>query len=158
MRAALVVALSLAAAGPGGAPGTGRWDFEADAPALRDVRVEVRCKPVRGTVDRACGVVFRFQDAEHYYVARANALEDNVNLYRVVNGRREQLKGWSGKVGTNAWHALAVEARGDRLTIFWEGEPVIEARDGTFPAAGRVGVWTKADSVTYFDALAASPL
>jgi len=116
MRAALVVALSLAAAGPGGAPGTGRWDFEADAPALRDVRVEVRCKPVRGTVDRACGVVFRFQDAEHYYVARANALEDNVNLYRVVNGRREQLKGGAGRSartpGTRSpWRRAATGSR-----------------------------------------------
>jgi hypothetical protein len=130
----------------------------ADAPAPRDVRVEVRCMPVSGKIDEACGVVVRFQDAGHYYVARANALEDNLNLYRVVQGRRKQIQGWSGKVSANAWHTLAVEARGDHLTVFWDGKPVVDARDGTFPDAGRVGVWTKADSVTYFDALTASPL
>lgn len=130
----------------------------ADGPAPRDVRVEVRCKPVSGRTDEACGLVFRYRDADHYYVARANALEDNVNLYRVVKGRRQQLQGWSGKVEANAWHTLAVEARGEDLTVFWEGQPILHARDATFPDAGRVGVWTKADSVTYFDALVASPL
>jgi hypothetical protein len=130
----------------------------ADAPALRDLRLEVRCKPVSGKTDEACGLVFRFRDAGNYYIARANALEDNVNLYRVVNGRRRQIEGWKGKVAANAWHALAIEARGDRLQVFWEGKPVIDARDGTFREAGKVGVWTKADSVTHFAALAATPL
>ncbi len=130
----------------------------ADAPSLKDLRLEVRCKPVSGKTDQACGVVFRYRDPDNYYVARANALEDNVNLYHVVNGRRRQIKGWSGKVASNAWHALAVEARGDRFQVFWEGKPIIDVRDGTFQDTGKVGVWTKADSVTYFDALAATPL
>lgn len=130
----------------------------ADAPALKDVRAEVRCKPVSGKVDQACGLVVRFRDADHYYVARANALEDNVNLYRVVGGRRSQIKGWSGKVGSGAWHALALEVRGDRLQVFWEGRPIIDATDDALPEAGRVGVWTKADSVTFFDALTATEL
>ncbi len=130
----------------------------ADAPSLKDLRLEARCKPVSGKTDQACGIVFRYRDPDNYYVARANALEDNVNLYHVVNGRRRQIKGWSGKVASSAWHALAVEARGDRLQVFWEGKPIIDVRDGTFPDAGKVGVWTKADSVTYFDALAATPL
>jgi hypothetical protein len=125
----------------------------ADGPELKDLRLEVRCKPVSGKVDEACGLVFRFRDPDNYYVARANALEDNVNLYHVVKGRRRELKGWSGKVTANAWHGLAVEARGDHLQVFWEGKPVIDARDDTFRDAGKVGVWTKADSVTYFDAL-----
>jgi len=130
----------------------------ADAPSLADLRLEVRCKPVSGRTDEACGLVFRFRDADNYYVARANALEDNVNLYRVVKGRRRQIEGWSGKVAPNAWHALAIEARGDRLQVFWEGKPIIDAKDGTFPDAGKVGVWTKADSVTHFAALTATPL
>jgi hypothetical protein len=130
----------------------------AEAPVLKDLRLEVRCRPVSGRTDEACGLVFRFRDAGHYYVARANALEDNVNLYRVVNGRRRQITGWSGKVAAGAWHALAVEARGDRLRVFWEGRPIIDARDSTFADAGRVGVWTKADSVTHFAALAVTPL
>ncbi len=130
----------------------------ADAPSLKDLRLEVRCKPVSGKTDEACGLVFRYRDPDDYYVARANALEDNVNLYRVVKGQRRQIEGWSGKVAANAWHALAIEARGDRLQVFWEGEPIIDARDDTFSDAGKVGVWTKADSVTYFDALTAMPL
>ena len=111
----------------------------ADAPELKDLRLEVRCKPVSGKTDEACGLVFRYRDPDDYYVARANALEDNVNLYHVVKGRRRQIKGWSGKVAANAWHALAIEARGDRLQVFWEGKPIIDARDDTFSDAGKVG-------------------
>ena len=130
----------------------------ANAPEVKDLRLEVRCKAVSGKVDEACGLVFRFKDPDNYYVARANALEDNVNLYHVVKGRRREIKGWRGKVTANAWHALAVEARGDRLQVFWEGRPIIDARDDTFREAGKVGLWTKADSVTYFAALTVKPL
>jgi hypothetical protein len=117
----------------------------------------VRCKPVSGKIDEACGLVFRFRDRDNYYVARANVLEDNVNLYQVVKGRRRQTKGWNGKVAPNVWHTLAIEARGDRLQVFWEGTRIIDVRDDTFRDPGRVGVWTKADSVTYFDALSVTP-
>jgi hypothetical protein len=103
-------------------------------------------------------VVFRFRDEDNHYVARANALEDNVNLNHMVKGRRRQIKGWRGKVAPNAWHALAIEARGGRLQVFWEGQPIIDAKDDTFGDAGKVGVWTKADSVTHFAALTATPL
>lgn len=130
----------------------------ADAPELKDLRLEVRCKPVGGKVDQACGLVFRFEDPENYYVARANALEDNVNLYDVVQGRRREIKGWRGKVTANQWHALAIEARGDRLQVFWDGKAIIDAQDGTFRDPGKVGVWTKADSITYFDDLTVKPL
>jgi hypothetical protein len=129
----------------------------ADAPLLKDVRLDVRCKPVSGKVDRACGLVVRYLDADDYYVARANALEDNVRLYRVVKGRRQQIAGWNGKVSSGVWHALALEVRGDKLRVFWEGEVVIETTDETFKDAGKVGVWTKADSVTSFDALTVTP-
>ncbi len=142
---------------------TDRTDYRfplavANAPEPRDLRLEVRCKAVSGKVDQACGLVFRFNDPDNYYVARANALEDNVNLYRVVKGRRREIKGWKGKVTSNAWHDLAVEARGDRVQVFWEGKPIIDAKDETFRDAGKVGLWTKADSVTYFDALKVKPL
>jgi hypothetical protein len=130
----------------------------ADAPALKDLRAEVRCRPVAGEIDRACGLVVRYRDAGNYYLARANALEGNVNLYRVVNGRRREIKGWSGSVAPNAWHSLALEARGDRLRVYWEGKPIIDAQDATFGDAGKVGVWTKADSVTHFDALSVTSL
>jgi hypothetical protein len=130
----------------------------ADAPMVKDLRLEVRCNPVSGRVDEACGLVFRFQDPDDYYVARANATEDNVRLYRVVKGRRSQLAGWNGKVAAQTWHTLAVEARGDRFQVFYDGKQVIDAKDGTFRDAGKVGVWTKADSVTWFDALSVKPL
>jgi hypothetical protein len=130
----------------------------ADGQPLRDVLVSVKCKPVSGKVDRACGIVFRYRDADNYYVARANALEDNVRLYRVVKGRRVQLAGRDGKVASGVWHDLRVEARGDRLTVSFDGKKVIEAKDDTFAGAGKVGVWTKADSVTYFDDLGAQAL
>jgi hypothetical protein len=130
----------------------------AEAPVLKDLRLEVRCKPVSGKVDEACGLVFRFQDADNYYVTRANATEDNVRLYHVVKGRRRQFAGWNGKVAAKTWHTLAVEARGDRFQVFYDGKQVMDAKDDTFKDAGKVGVWTKADSVTYFDALSVKPL
>jgi hypothetical protein len=130
----------------------------ADEPSLADPRLSVVCKPVAGKVDRACGLVFRYQDANNYYVARANALEDNVRFYFVKDGRRKQLASWSGAVSSGAWHELRAEARGDRFEIYWDGAKVLDAVDATFPGAGRVGVWTKADSVTLFDDLSVAPL
>jgi len=130
----------------------------ADAPVLKDVRAEVRCRQVSGRVDQACGLAVRYQDADNYYVARANALEDNVRLYRVVGGRRQQLASWSGRVASGVWHTLALAARGDRLTVRWEGKVIMEETDRTFTEAGRAGVWTKADSVTHFDGLTVTPL
>jgi hypothetical protein len=130
----------------------------ADAPLLKDLRLEVRCKPVSGKVDQACGLVFRYRDENNYYVARANALEDNVRLYHVVSGRRRQFAGWNGKVAGQTWHTLAVEARGNHFQVLYDGNPVIDAQDDTFKEAGKVGVWTKADSVTHFDALSAKSL
>ena len=130
----------------------------ASEPSLKDLRLSVRCKPVSGKVDRACGLVFRYQDENNYYLTRANALEDNVRLYYVKDGRRRQFASWTGKVESGVWHELKVEARGDHFEVFWNGKRVIDAHDATFTSAGRVGVWTKADSITYFDDLSAEPL
>lgn len=130
----------------------------ADAPSLRDLRVSVKCKPVSGKVDQACGLVFRYRDENNYYVTRANALENNVRLYYVKDGRRRQFASWSGKVSSGAWHELRAEARGDHFEIFWDGKRVIDARDKTLADAGKAGLWTKADSVTYFDDLSAASL
>ncbi|MFL5291274.1 MAG: family 16 glycoside hydrolase [Myxococcales bacterium] len=129
----------------------------ADESKVKDLRLEVDCKPVSGKADQACGLVFRYQDENNYYVARANALEDNVRLYHVVRGKRGQFAGWNGKVAGQAWHALAVEARGNRFQVFFDGKAVIDAKDDTFQDAGKVGVWTKADSVTWFSGLSLKP-
>jgi hypothetical protein len=122
-------------------------------PRLRDVRVRVRCKLVSGKVDQACGLVARYGDANNYYVTRANALENNVRVYFVKDGKRKELASWSGAVKAGAWHDYAFEVRGDRLQVQWAGQQVLDHRDGTFTEAGLVGVWTKADSVSYFDDL-----
>ena len=124
---------------------------------LRDLRLSVKCKPVSGKVDQACGLVFRYRDENNYYLTRANALEDNINLYYVKDGRRKQITGWRGKVTSGAWHELAVEATGDHLQVYWEGAPIIDAHDQTFGDAGKIGLWTKGDSVTEFDNLSIVP-
>jgi hypothetical protein len=125
----------------------------ANDPMLRDFRLSVGCKPVAGKVDQACGVVFRYRDENNYYVARANALEDNVRFYHVSAGKRHELASWSGKVTSGIWHELRVDATVDRFQVFWNTQKVIDARDKTFTEPGKIGLWTKADSVTYFDDL-----
>jgi hypothetical protein len=129
----------------------------ADKPVLADLALSVKCKPVSGTVDQACGLVFRYQDPNNYYVARANALENNVRFYHVKQGKRQQVASWSGKVASGAWHDLKVEAKGDHVVVTFDGKQALDAKDKTFTGAGKVGVWTKADSVTYFDDLTVEP-
>ena len=124
----------------------------------KNLEISVRFKPVAGTVDEAGGVALRLLTPDDYYVARANALEDNVRFYRVVKGKREQLAGANIKVSANQWHTLALKAEGDRFTVSFDGKGLISAQDGTFPDAGKVALWTKADSVTYFDTISIRPL
>jgi hypothetical protein len=121
----------------------------------RDVAVAVRFRPMEGRVDQAAGLVVRYRDARNYYVARANALEDNVRLYRVVDGRRVQFAGIDAHVPRDRWQALGLTVRGDRFEVSLEGRVLFAAADRTFAGRGRVGVWTKADSLTHFDALEA---
>ena len=130
----------------------------ADSPSFGNVRLSVRCRPESGRVDRACGIVWRYQDPGNYYLARANALEDNVNLYYVQNGRRRELRGWSGQVSAGTWHELRADSRGDSIDVYFDGARIISARDERFRAAGLVGLWTKADSRTVFTQFSATPL
>jgi hypothetical protein len=115
------------------------------------VDVTVRFKAVDGKVDQAGGVAVRLSDADNYYVVRANALEDNVRFYRVVKGRREQLGGVNAKVTANEWHQLGLRAEGQRFTITFDGKQLFTASDASIAGAGKVALWTKADSVTRFD-------
>lgn len=112
---------------------------------------EIRFKAVAGKVDQAAGIVVRLVDADNYYVARANALEDNVRFYRVVAGRREQLDGANLKVTPNQWHTLGLRAEADRFTVSYDGKTLFSVADATFSKPGAVALWTKADSVTRFD-------
>jgi hypothetical protein len=116
-----------------------------------NVDVTVQFKAVAGKVDQAGGVAVRLSDPDNYYVVRANALEDNVRFYRVVKGRREQIEGASTKVAANKWHQLGLRAEGQRFTITFDGKQLFIATDRTFAGAGKVALWTKADSVTRFD-------
>ena len=115
--------------------------------------VSVRFKAVAGRVDRAGGIAIRLRDPDNYYVVRANALEDNVNFYRVVKGDRRELRGASAKVPSDVWHTLELRAEGDLLTVSFNGKSLFSINDRTFPGAGKVALWTKADSVTRFDRL-----
>lgn len=122
-----------------------------DDTSLKDGFVEVKFKPVSGREDQAGGLVWRAKDANNYYVARANALEDNVTIYHTINGKRTEKKRTSMKVASGQWHTLRVDFQGRHFTVTFDGKKAIEWDDDMFQEAGKVGVWTKADSVTLFD-------
>jgi hypothetical protein len=119
--------------------------------SIADGFVEVKFKPERGREDQAGGVVWRWKDGDNYYVARANALEDNVSLYHTTNGRRITIKYVDAPVPANVWHTLRVEYAGKSIKVSLDGRAYIELTDDHISGAGAVGVWTKADSVTAFD-------
>jgi hypothetical protein len=125
----------------------------ADEGSFQDLELSVKFKAVSGSIDQAAGLVFRLKDANNYYIVRANALEGNYRLYRVVNGNRQQFAGANLKVASGEWHELRVECLGNQITCYYDGEKKIEATDDAFKDAGKVGLWTKADSITYFDDL-----
>jgi hypothetical protein len=115
-----------------------------------NVDVSVRFKAVAGSIDQAAGIALRLVNADNYYVARANALEDNVRFYRVSNGRRVQIAGANLKVSANEWHTLGLKAEGESFTVTFDGKELYRATDKSILAAGKVALWTKSDSVTRF--------
>jgi len=126
---------------------------------IKDGFVEVKFKAIAGSEDRAAGIVWRAKDANNYYVVRANALEDNVVLYKTVKGVRSSLdivgrKGGYGvnvAVPANTWHTLRIDFKASRFSVSFNGKLLFEVEDTTFADPGKVGLWTKADSVTLFD-------
>ena len=129
------------------------WCVRRDV-SFVDGFVETRFKPVAGRRDQAGGVVWRWQDGDNYYVARANALENNVSLYYTTGGSRKTLKYVDAPVPPGQWHTLRVDFRGTRITVTFNGIAYIQLDDEHIKPAGAVGVWTKADSVTSFDSFA----
>lgn len=133
----------------------------ADEGSFRDLDLSVKFKPISGQVDQAAGLVWRLKDANNYYIVRANALENNVVLYKVENGKRTDLPlkgegrtyGKKTSVPSGQWSELHVVASGNLFEVFINGQKLYEVDDNTFTGAGKVGLWTKADSVTYFDDL-----
>lgn len=139
----------------------GRFPLAVYNPSnLKDGEVSVQFKPISGKVDQGAGVVWRYRDENNYYIARANALEDNVVLYKVEKGQRASLApkgtpsktyGVKHKVPSGIWSALRVTFQGPVFSVYLNGEKLFEVDDTTFTNAGKVGLWTKADSVIYFD-------
>jgi hypothetical protein len=132
-----------------------------DALTAKDAEISVKVKPVSGRVDQAAGIVWRYRDKDNYYVVRANALEGNVVLYKVQNGKRTDLPlkgegrayGKKAPVPSGRWSVLAVNVKGGAFEVTFNGTRLYEVEDTTFPDAGRIGLWTKADSVVRFDDL-----
>ena len=130
-----------------------------DDTSLKDGFAEVKFKPLTGKEDQAAGIVWRYRDPKNYYIARANALEDNVVLYKVEKGKRSSLDivgrkegyGVKQKVENGKWQTLRVEFVGTRFKVLLDGKKLFQVQDKTFTEAGKVGLWTKADSVTLFD-------
>jgi len=119
--------------------------------SLKDGFVEVKFKPILGKEDQAGGVIWRARDSDNYYVARANALEDNVCIYHTIRARRTEKKRTNMKVAPGEWHTLRVDFSGNHFTVTFDGKKALDWDDKTYTEAGMVGVWTKADSVTLFD-------
>jgi hypothetical protein len=132
-----------------------------DGLTAKDVDVSVKFKPISGKVDQGAGIVWRYQDKDNYYIVRANALEGNVVLYKVENGKRTNLPllakgrtyGMKETVPSGKWGTLRVVTQGNHFEVYHNGKKLYEVEDETFREAGKVGLWTKADSVIYFDDL-----
>ncbi len=119
--------------------------------SLKDGHIEVKFKPLSGVEDASGGLIWRWQDGNNYYIARANALEDNVTIYHTIKGTRKECGRATAKVASNQWHTLRVDFHGNHFVVTFDGAKALEWDDDTFKTAGAAGVWTKADSVTVFD-------
>src|SRR5947208_15299253 len=122
-----------------------------------DLDLSAKAKCISGKIDQGMGLVFRFRDPNSYYIVRANAHENNFRLYKMVNGKRLQFAGANTKVSSGTWHTLRVVAKGDHITCWFDGKQLIDSHDKTY-TTGKIGFWTKADSVIAFDDLTVSPL
>ena len=123
-----------------------------DGTNAKDVDLTVKVKAVEGVRDQGGGLVWRARDAKNYYLARYNPLEDNYRLYKVVGGKRTLIKN-ADITHTDGWHTLRVTMTGDRIACYYDGKKYLEAKDATFPGAGKIGLWSKADAQSQFDDL-----
>jgi hypothetical protein len=131
----------------------------AETPSVQDVELSVAFKALEGKVDQGGGVVWRYQDAKNYYVARMNPLEDNYRLYKVVAGVRKQLDTKEGlKAKAGEWHTISIRMVGDKIECSFDGKKLLTGKDDTFKSKGQVGLWSKADARTAFDSLTVNPL
>jgi hypothetical protein len=126
------------------------WCVKDDV-VLADGWVEVRFRPLAGREDQAGGLVWRWKDGDNYYVARANALENNVSLYHTTRGNRSTIEYRDAPVAKDVWHTLRVDFKGSAIRVALDGKLYIDLDDTHIRGPGKAGVWTKADSVTLFD-------
>lgn len=124
----------------------------------KDLEITVKFKGVKGEEDQGGGPVWRYRDADNYYIARANPLENNFRVYKVVNGNRRQLKSVNMEINTGQWYTMKITMKGNKIKCYLDGELKLEAVDDTFENSGKTGLWTKADAVTYFDNLEIKPI
>ncbi len=117
-----------------------------------DLDLQVSFLPVDGKADMGGGLIWRASDDRNYYLTRANPLEQNVRIYRVVKGVRQMLKNFDQTIDVRRWHTLRVSTKGCQVQVFFDDKPVFDLCDKTF-SIGQVGLWTKSDAVTYFDDL-----
>jgi hypothetical protein len=117
-----------------------------------DLNLEVSFLPIQGNADMGGGLIWRAADDRNYYLARANPLEQNVRVYRVVNGIRHLLQNFDQTITVKQWHTLRVTHQDCRVNIFYDDKQVFDLCDNTFHT-GTIGLWTKSDAVTYFDNL-----
>jgi hypothetical protein len=128
-----------------------------DDTSLKAGFVQVKFKPVSGKEDQAGGVIWRCKDKDNYYISRANALEDNVTIYHTVNGKRSEKMRINTKVSSGQWHTLRVDFKDSYFVVSFDGRKAFGWKDDTFKDAGKVGLWTKADSITLFDDFSYGP-
>lgn len=117
-----------------------------------DLNLQVSFLPIQGNADMGGGLIWRAEDDRNYYLARANPLEQNIRLYRVVKGVRQLLQNFDQIIDVRQWHVLRVTHRGCHITVFYDDKQVFDLCDNTFHD-GTIGLWTKSDAVTYFDDL-----
>jgi hypothetical protein len=125
---------------------------------LQNLEMEVRIKALEGEEDQGGGVVWRYQDARNYYITRANPLENDFRVYKVVNGNRKQMQSANVKMQKGKWYDIKVVTNGKQIDCFYNGQKLLSRADDTFSNAGLVGFWSKADAVSLFDDLKIKPL
>lgn len=129
-----------------------------DNSQYKDLTLSVKIKAVSGSEDQGGGLVWRYVDNNNYYIARHNPLENNLRFYRVVEGSRKQLKSVDSDIPAGVWFTISIEMKGSKISCTLNGQNLIEVTDDTFTLPGKVGLWTKADAVSYFDEMRISVL
>ena len=130
----------------------------AEGTSYGDLDLSVAVRADLGKEDQGGGPIWRCRDEDNYYICRLNPLEGNFRVYRVLRGRRRQLESANADLASGRWYTVRVIMVGRHITCYLDGKKLLEADDDTFKRAGMVGLWTKADAVTAFDDLVASPV